>query len=356
MALAVALGAELAAGASELAIGLQDANGATDRIFSVDLESGRLQAARDRRSGEALRLQAVSQNLFDAIGRPLDQPAARGEFQVGEVRDRTGRTRAYFMVETSTGFAGVLTKPGQDERLGELHVLSGRPAESIAAEGGNFLLLMRFEVSRRGASAYLINGTSGQCMRFTGLDDLEGRPEAKTCGSVTPRRWGSSAAIESETGITLSYLVVDDTDGRVYAMAFSGDREDVVNLSQTNLDLSAIFPAIEGASPPRRFLLASVRGESGGTSRVVAIDTATGRLAEIRFAEGATRLSARLWPETLSIGTQWPDASALQILPRYTAGRLTAGLWVFESPRRRVLLIDSPDSDRFVRVVPVEIE
>jgi len=335
-----------------------DAAGAIQRLYVVDLGTGQTYEMDPRRSGEVFRFRRLTQNLFGAIGRRTDIPAVPGEFLLEGIRDRNGRTRAFLLVETVTGFMASLTRLGEDAQLGELRTLSGRPGESIAAEHGNFALLMRRVAgSRRDNSAYLINARTGACLRLSGLEELEQDPRVSSCPAIDPLDLSHEAVLlEDGGGVTTGYLLSSGPEGRIHRVSFATSGADGLAVSPTDLTLAGIFPQAEGEPPARRFALSPLRTEQSGTVAVLVADAHTGRLALIRNLGPGETPSAALLAAQLGVasGGSGPRGTWVAV-PMVSGIGTTTGVWLLDSEANRVLLISDPLDPQDIRVQAVEL-
>ncbi|HRC85069.1 MAG TPA: hypothetical protein PK413_05630, partial [Thermoanaerobaculia bacterium] len=264
------------------AVPIHDAAGATARFYQINLTTGSVTELEPRRSGEVLKPQRLVQNLFSEIGRPADLPAQPGEFLVAGLEDSNGRTRNLLLVETPTGYVATISKLGQGLRLGEFHTVSGRPASALAGEGGSFALLVNRDSNGRTHSAFLLNGTSGQCLLFEKLGDNEPEPTARTCGQVPRLRLGSGEApLQLADGSTLGHLLVDGTDGSVYLLRLPAERGGTPSVRRSEVNLATLFGTERTDVASRSFLLVPVTSSSGSTVMVLAIDAMTGGVAAL---------------------------------------------------------------------------
>lgn len=344
------------AGAANVTVPLRDGSGATSRMLSVDLETGRIFELEPRRGGEAIRIEPSAQNLFNAIGRPLDQPAAVGEILVEEISDRAGRTRAYLMLETSSGYLAYFTRPGEKGLLGELRTITGRVAEPLASADGQYVWLRRWDPARRWEVGYLIHASEGGCLVFAGIDRLEQELVAGRCEGVPTFRLGSNAVpIESDGGLVSGYAVIDATDGALLLLSFASDGDRKLLATRSPLALNTLFPQPEGAAPARRYALASVRTSGGGTVAVLAADTATGRLALLSGLERPSTARGALLAEGMTAFSRREQRSRpLEALPLVSPTRQTQGVWLVGEERSDLVWVSNLTSSSPVTVQRVE--
>lgn len=343
--------AGLSARAANLTVQLRDGTGATSTLYSVDLDNGRVFEVEPRRAGESVRIRPLSQNLFSAIGRPLDQVAAPGEFAIEGVQDRTGRTRALLLVETSSGYMAYLTRPGEDQQLGIVRTVTGRPAEPLAGTDGQYALLLRREATRRTESAYLIRASNGGCLLFSSVERFEVDPPVRRCESLPSFQMASNVVpLEIQSGTTTGYVVVDQ-DGSVVFIFFSAERDDRLIVTRSTAQLGSLFPAAEGQPPARRFALAPVRDGDGATTAILVADSASLRLALLTGLERPSALKAALLPPDLApLLGRGARNRPLEAVPRVSANGATTGVWLLGEERSQVLWVSDPGSRESLRV------
>ncbi len=342
--------------AANVTVPFRDGSGATSRLFSVDLETGRVYELAPRRAGEAIRIEPLAQNLFTAIGRPSDQPATPGEILVEEISDRSGRTRAFVMVETSSGYMAYFTKPGEKAQLGELRTVTGRVAEPLAATDGQFLWLRRWDPARRWEVGYLLHAATGGCMVFAGIDRLEQELAPARCEGVPSFRLGSNAvAIEGDSGLVVSYGVIDASDGALMVIGFGSEGDRRLVVSRTPLQLNSLFPAPETPAPSRRYALAGVRTSGGGTVALLAADTVGGRLALLTGLDQPSAARGALLTEGMTAFSRRDQRSRpLEAVPLLSATRQTLGIWMLGEERSDTIWVSNLTSSAPVSVQRVE--
>lgn len=336
-----------------LVLPTHDASGSTQLLFWVDLAYGGTFAADPRRGGGVLRLRRLEQNLFTTIGRRQDAPAALGQFLLGPIRSGNGETQALLLAEADTGYMALLTRLDRGNQMGELQTLSGRPGAPLATGDGNYLLLMRRDARGRTDGAYLIHGTSGGCVLLEGLERLQDQPTSRRCPSLTSFQAASdAAALETSDGATTGYLLAVGERGTLLRISLAAEDGGGLMVTATDLHLGELFGAGEEAGP-RRYALAPIRTEGGGTRSVLVADSATGRLALLRGLADTTptvRLLTRDLRNALSRGGR-----TLALIPRLSAFSTTQGVWALDPSANRAFLIEDPESDRETRIEAVEI-
>lgn len=341
----VASAAQVApAQAGQLALPLFDSAGTSSRIFLLDLDAGRVRSLEPRRGGESLRVALLAQNVFGSIGRPADQAAIPGEFLLEGVRDRGGRTRAYLLVETSTGYAAYLLKPGQGDQLGEVRTIAGRPLQALVGLDGQYLALPRQDSARRSDQIYVVHTSTGDCVLLDGVEKPEQEPQTQPCDTLPSFRLASNAVtLRTSSGTTTGYLVVDAADSSVLLIGYGADGLSRLVMSRSDLRLAEVFPATEGQLSGRRFSLAPVADGDGATGAVLVLDRLTGRLAMVRNLAAGSRLAATLvGPELTGWLTARSDLLTLDALAREGQGR-TTGVWLLGERARRVLWVSDLD-------------
>lgn len=357
---ALALLALLAAGvpaaaAPRLPIVVHGGGGASNDLLYLDLESGQTFSVRLRRSGERFVVRQLEQNLFADIGRR--QPATAGEFLLGQLRARNGRTRALLLAEPATGYLAFLDQLGEGGRFALIRTISGRPVDALAADDGNFALLMRRGTGGETDIAYLHHATTGSCLMLVGVDNLEGEPTVRECSELPTLAPGFAvAAVENGDHSTRGFLYADGA-GAVYWLGLEESRADPLPPRRLGIDLLEIFPPPDGDSPApsRRFALAPVEADGEGTTSVLVLDAASGRLARITGLAGETPRAA-LVPGDLSRYLPAAAGRTLGVAPRLSAFGESQGLWVFDGASERVILVDNPGSDEELQLVGVAVE
>lgn len=336
----------------------EDAAGATDELYFLDLATGATFEGNPRRSGERMRIKSLEQNVFQVIGRRDRDPAPLGQFLLAPIHDRNGRADRLLLAETPTGFMAVLSRLGKAGLLGEIRALSGRPGSTLVADDGNFALLMRRVSGGRTAGAYLYHGTSGRCLALSGLDDEDAEPASEACSGLPRIAAGLEAVpLERTDGSTLGYLVVDGSTGAVYRIGISSSNPARLTATRLGLELGEVFPGAAGDVPVRRFALAPISRREVGTDMVLAVDAHSGRLALLRNVASRPAPSAALLPGDV-YGAYLPRGRrdrSLLLVPRYVGPQDVVGVWLFDSVTNRILLLDGIASGDGLRIVPVEI-
>lgn len=346
----------LPARAANLTVPLRDATGATATLYSVDLDNGRVFEVEPRRAGEAVRLRPLAQNLFSAIGRPLDLAAAPGEFVIEGLQDRSGRTRALLLVETSSGYVAFLTRLGEDQALGVVRTVAGRPGEPLVGTDGQYALLMRREASRRAEQAYLIHASNGGCLIFSGVERFEEDPSVRRCEALPAFQLASNAVpLETESGTVTGYVLVDGKDGSVLFIYFSAERDDRLIVARSTTQLGSLFPAVEGTPLARRFALASLRDGDGATAGVLVVDSASLRMALLTGIERPSTAKVTLLPPDLApLLARTARHRPLEAVARASANGATSGVWVLGDERSQILWVSDPLNRESLRVQSVE--
>jgi hypothetical protein len=349
------VGAGSAAEAEWLTVPVGDAAGATQRLYQVNLSNGTVNELEPRRGGTALRSQRLIQNLYSEIGRPQDEVARRGELILEGLRESSGRTRLLLLLESSTGYVGVLSKLGQGLRVGDLRTIAGRPMQSVAGTDANFSLFQAIDPERRRPVAYLVNGSTGGCMSLEGLAEGSGDVVPRSCGILPRLRLGAGQApLQGSDGEITAYLTVDGTDGAVYEMRFFEGRAGAVSMRKTAVSLAQVFPRGEGQAAPVAYPLLPLFGDGRSTRAVLAFDPVSRRFAYLSGWQDPTGLSATLLPGGI---TGWLESSSgadLELVPQISGRGETIGAWLFVRGYESVLYLSGLEDPRQIQVQRVE--
>lgn len=355
-ALAVSLGAAPCLSAANWTVQLRDGTGATSMLYSVDLDNGRVYEIEPRRGGEVVRVRPLAQNLFSAIGRPLDQAAVPGEFVIEGIRDRGGRTRAWLLIETSSGYMAFLSQPGEAQQLGTVRTVTGRPAEPLAGPEGQYAMLLRRESARRSEQAYLIRATNGGCLLFDAVDRFEADPSVRRCETLPSFQLASNVVpLEIGSGTVTGHVLVDGKDGSVVFIYFSAERDDRLIMTRSTAQLGSLFPAAEGTAPARRFALAPIRDGDGATTAVLVVDSASLRMALLTNLDRPSAVAASLvGPDLAPLLARSARNRPIEAVPRVAANGSTSGVWILGEERSQMLWVSDPASPESLRVLQVE--
>ena len=344
----------LPAAAANVTVPVHDSGGAVSRFLALDLVTGRAYEIEPRRGGEAARTRPLNQNVYTDIGRPSDPPAIPGEFVLSEIAETGGRTRGVLLLETTTGYAAMVSRVGEDNRLGVMRTLTGRPVEALASGDGRYLFLTRRESVRRGQSGFLVHGTDGGCLYFEGLERTEDDPTVRRCESVAAFEPASNAApLETSSGTINGYFVVDARDGSLLHIGFSAERNDRLVVTRSTTSLATVFPDAPAAPSPR-FALASIRSSDDGTVAVLVVDAATGRMAVVTNLDRLTAPRVTLAAADLAqVLPRTALGKPLEALPRDSALDATLGVLIISAGRDLVWITAATAADT-LRAQPVE--
>lgn len=326
---------------------------APDLVLTIDHASGNVQLLDQlRRNPYEVRGRRLPDNLFKLIGRAANQPAIVGEILLAPIFGNDGDVRDALFVETSTGFVAFLDEFGKGGKAGELGSLItaiGRPFGPIAATDGNFALVSR-RIGRRTEGAYLLHGTTGKGLYLGGLAKLEvdGRVSPTT---DFPKFEGKISAAEIRNdGTTVSYLVADNTSGKVYFLDTVGGAIDRLNVRATNLDLVGGFAAQSYNPSLQRFVLEPL--DSGGTTtQVLVLDVASGYVGLIDDVQGTARL--RVMQNNLYGAVRPGLGDTPRTLSSVRNGQ--AGVWFFDSLSGSAYYVENPTSPAGLRIAAVAV-
>ena len=336
-----------------------DGDESTTGIFFIRLDDGTAVFI-DKIKGAPLsfRRRTVNESVFSALGRSTDNPAKPGEIVAGEIRAGDGHVRRLFIVDTSTGTVAYLDVPADRSRGATLRHVNGRPAEAIASDDGNFALIMRRDGSGRTDGAYLYHGTSGQCVYFAHVDQLNPNPIAMLVNSVLPMMEGRVAALELQDGseATPEALLIDSGSGRVYRVGALEHQPTQVTVTRQEIDLFQFFPETPTIPTPQRFVLVPGFSGNGATDSVFILDAGSGRMAVLKnVRKGGTM---RLDGSDQNLYSHLPESDGrprvLAAVPKVGASGTTDGAWVFDSATGEVLFLEKirgPHNLRIHRVI-----
>ncbi len=321
------------------------ASAGTDDFYYLDLGTGAVTRADQlRRDPWSSRERRLGQNLFQAIGRPLDQPAAFDEILLGPIHVTASSVRAVLFVETSTGYVAYFDQLGRGETFGQVSTVIGRPFGAIASDAGNYALLMRHDSNGRTEGAYLYHAGSGRGFYLSGLARLESDVAAAAAAGF-PRLSGQVCAAELQASQrTRAYLVADAADGSLRLL----EPESAQRVSARDSPAS-LFPTFAAEAPTatlQRFVAVPVRDRGETTTHVLFVDTASGELAVLAGVEESsprpvlTRIAANLYDV---LGTAAGAGPRVVAPVEGRAGNgATRGVWLIDSLTRGVAFVDNP--------------
>ncbi len=322
----------------------QDSTTGTDDLYYLDLGSGALAHVDQlRRDPSQVRAKRLSQNVFQEIGRPADQPAAAGEILLAPIHTAPRNARAALFVEASTGFVAYYEQLGKAGAFGRIITVIGRPFTALAASDGNFALLMRHDSDGKTVGAYLYHAGSGRALYLRGLNRLD--TDAPTAAVTDfPSLGGITAAAELQVfDRTTGYLVANAADGSLRFLDLSGDS---VTVRDATVGLFPTFSAEHANPAARRMTAVPIRDDRETTTHVLFVDTATGDLAMLAGVEDPGRklvthkLGANLYGVLgTTAGAGWRIVAAV---PGVTGNGATSGVWLIDSLTRRIALVENP--------------
>lgn len=329
------------------AVGSRSGGGATEAIYLVDLATGVASGWEVRGSGTRLDAITVQQNLFEAIGRPIGNPAPRGSVFLFSINKNGGSTEALAILEADSGYVGFLNRVGKDRKVGALLGAVGRPALGAAAADGLHAVVSSMASNGSSRGFYLIHGATGACVFLSGFDSERGNADGSGC-SAMPVSGGGWAAVPLRSEAP-SFVLMDATTGATFVVRSGGTPTELI-ANQINLDLAGTLGAPDPATPMRRFSAAEV-WTTGGSAMVVA-DAQTGRLVLVTGIETAT---VRVTPidGTFDRSAGVGDTRAV-LVPVYAGEASTSGVLVFDATGIPQLLISELESGS-PRVQNVEI-
>lgn len=335
-----------------------DGDESTTGIFFIKLDDGTAVFI-DKIKGAPLsfRRRILSQNVFTALGRSTKRPARPGEILAGEIRAGNGHVKGLFLVDTATGSAAYLDDLGSNSHEATLRPVNGRPAAAIASDDGNFALIMRRDGSGSTDGAYLYHGTSGQCVYFAHVDDMDPNPIVMLT-STLPVMEGRVAALELQDGseATPQALLIDSGSGRIYRVGALEHQPTQVTVTRQPLDLFGYFPAEPVVPAPQRFVLVPGFSDNGATDSVFILDAGSGRMAVLKNVRQNGRI--RLDGSGQNLYSHLPESDGrprvLAAVPKVGASGTTDGAWVFDSASGEVLFLEKirgPHNLRIHRVI-----
>ncbi len=329
------------------AVGSRSGGGGTEAIYLVDLATGVAGGWEVRSGGSRLDAVTIQQNLFEAIGRPVGNPAPRGSVFLFSINKNGGSTEALAILEADSGYVGFLNRVGKDRKVGALLGAVGRPALGAAAADGLHAVVPAIASNGSSRGFYVVHGATGACVFLSNFDPERGSADGSGCSAMPVSGGGwASVPLRSEAP---SFVLMDATTGATFVVRSSGTPTELI-ASQINLDLAGSLGAPDPASPLRRFSAAEV-WTAGGNAMVVA-DAQTGRLV---LVTGLDTTAVRVTPiaATFDRSTGVGDARAL-LVPVYGGEASTTGVLVFDATGTPQLLISELESGS-PRVQNVEI-
>ena len=334
----------------------------TDGFFSLDLRNGAVTYFdRLRRDPLRARLERVAQNLFQDIGRPLDQPAAANEIFLAPLLDAGGNARSALFVETSTGYVAYFEQLGKGSTFGKITTVVARPFGPLASPDGNFALLMRRGTSGRSEGAYLYHASSGRTLLLDGLAKLEIDPPVRNVPAL-PRLSGQVCAVDlqSSSETTIAYLVADAADGSLHFLDLDPDDFTRVTVRESPASLFDAFEP-QGRNPtPRRFAAVPIQGAGDDTEHVFFVDAASGEMALFENATGAAARPALRKLALNAYGALRTDVTSRQrivaLVPAVAGSGETRGVWLVDSLTRAMAYVENPGTPGSASIRRVAVE
>lgn len=328
-----------------LAIPIFDGDDTTRSVFVIATENGRARIVdRIRRSSAEVRSRAFHDNVFKALGRSLGSPACQGQIVAGPIRKGNGAVHALLLADTTTGAMGYVVGLGDDPTKARLKKIADLPAQAIAAGDGNFILVMRRDGSGKTVGAYLHHGTTGKCLYFRGLDDLETHI-SPTPVSGLPASDGkvSGLALFGGSDATTHFLLIDNERGTMSLVGGVKKRAAQLTVQPLNRNLVSSFPTDTPVSTPIRFVPIPITTRSGSTDSALIVDVASGSMAILEHLTKPSK--TRLIGVNRSIYGLLPanvdQPRSISAVPKVDDSGMTIGAWLFDSATSEVLFVDN---------------
>ncbi|MDA8017106.1 MAG: hypothetical protein MPN21_06605 [Thermoanaerobaculia bacterium] len=326
---------------------------ATNGFLFFDEADGRGRIADRLRDPSEIRIQALPGNLFGLYGREV-QPVF-GDLHLAPIFDSGGTVRSALFVEASTGYMAYVEELGRNGELGELRTTIGRPFGPISGGDGNFALLpLR---GRNGATrgAYLYHGLDGATLFVDDIGELRNDPPVATATTLPPAEgWVSTAELLNDEQ-TMGFVLLDNATGRVTRVDVSQAQLSRLSARTFSLDLNEAFAAETYNPSPTRFVLVALNLSGPSTTRLLVIDTSTGRLAYLDGLEGNTAslsfLSLNLY-QVLRPGIGEVTRVLTPISHQDSTGR-TQGVWLIDSQGGRLVYISDVLDPERIEIISV---
>lgn len=326
-------------------------NQTTDEFFFIDQADGRGRVA-DRLRQSTVRIRVLPGNLFGLYGRET-QPVF-GDLHLAPIFDSGGTVRSALFVEASTGYMAYIEDLGRGGELGQLKTTIGRPFGPIRGGDGNYALLpLR---GRNGATrgAYLYHGLDGATLYVDDIGELRNDPPVATATTLpTADGWVSSAELLNDEQ-TVGFVLVDNHAGRVTRVDLAQSQLSRLSARTFDLDLNEAFASDAYNPSPTRFVLVSLHAAGPSTTRLLVIDTSTGKLAYLDGLEGTTAQLAFLAPnlyQALRPGLGDVTRVLTPIPDQGTSGR-TEGVWLIDSQSGSIVYIDDVQDPARLSISP----
>lgn len=323
-------------------------NQGTDEFLFFDQADGRGRIADRLREPTEIRIRVLPQNLFGAYGREV-QPVF-GDLHLAPIVDAGGTSRSALFVEASTGYMAYIEDIGRGGDLGQLKTTIGRPFGSLAGGDGNYALLpLR---GRNGATrgAFLYHGLDGNTLYVDDITELRNDPPVSSASTLpTAEGWVSTAELLNDEQ-TVGYAILDNAAGTITRVDVSASQPTRLSARTFDLDFNEAFAADAYNPSPTRFVLVPLHAAGPTTTRLLVIDTSTGKLAYLDGLEGSNASLAFL-PQNLYQVLRPGVGDVTRVLtpvPHLESSGRTVGVWLIDSQSGSLLyLADVMDPARF---------
>lgn len=325
----------------------QNSTGGTNELYYLDLGSGTVTHGDQlRRDPLAMRSGRLAQNLFQEIGRPVDQPAGLGEVLLGPISATGTTVRAAILVESSTGYVAFFDQLGKNRIFGRFSSALGRPFAPLASPDRNYALLMSHDGNGRSQGAYLYHAGSGQGLYLGGLAKLRNDVEA-VAASGFPTLSGQVAAAELQfSDRTIGYLVADAADGSLRFLDLEAVQR--ITVRDSPVGLFPTFAAEAATATLQRFAVVPIRNSNETTTHVLFVDAASGDLAVLEGVDDSDKAPTLSKMAANLYGALNTDAGAGARTVATVANRSgtgeTDGVWLIDSLTRRVAYVEGAET------------
>lgn len=328
-------------------------NQSTNGFLYFDQADGRGRIADRLRNPAEVRIEVLSANLFGIYGREV-QPVF-GDLHLAPIFDSGGTVRSGLLVEASTGYMAYIEDLGKGGDLGQLKTTIGRPFGPIRGSDGNYALLpLR---GRNGATrgVYLYHGFDGATLYVDDIGELRNDPPVSTATSLPPAEgWVSSAELLNEEQ-TVGFVLLDNLKGTVTRVDLAQSQPSRLSARTFDLDLNQAFESDAYNPSPTRFVLVSLHAAGPSTTRLLVIDTSTGKLAYLDGLEGSVAsvsfLTQNLY-QVLRPGIGDVTRVLTPIPNQDTSGR-TQGVWLIDSQSGSLVYISDVADPARLAISPV---
>lgn len=328
-------------------------NQATDEFFFFDEADGRGRIADRLRQPTEIRIRVLPGNLFSLFGRE-SQPVF-GDLHMAPIFDSGGTVRSALFVEASTGYMAYIEDIGRGGNLGQLVTTIGRPFGPIRGGDGNYALLpLR---GRNGATrgAYLYHGLDGATLYVDDIGELRNDPPVATATTLPPAEgWVSTAELLNDEA-TVGFVLIDNHAGSVTRVDLAQSQPSRLSARTFGLDLNEAFASDAYNPSPTRFVLVSLNVAGPSTTRLLVIDTSTGRLAYLDGLEGTAARLSHLPPNLYDVlRPGLGDVTrVLTPIPDQGPSGLTEGVWLIDSQSGSLLYLDNVQDPARLSISPV---